>query len=135
MDEIYNISNTLHYAVGKELSAVVQTLVETRTISNAFRYKSLSEPTMIPYDVTVQEQQLEGGIDLNYRDLNNIFASVGIHTSERDERHVLQKIDGVDPDIQESASEQETQLDNDSAQDIIARYFFYAGFFKRFCLF
>ena len=43
---------------------------------------------------------------------NNIFASVGIHTSERDERHILQKIDGVDKDIQESASEQETQLDN-----------------------
>jgi hypothetical protein len=112
VDEIYNVSNTLHYAVGKELSAVVQTLVETRTISNAFRYKSLLEPTMIPYDVTVQEQRLEGGIDLNYRDMNNIFASVGIHTSERDERHILQKIDGVDPDIQQSASEQETQLDN-----------------------
>lgn len=112
VDEIYNVSNTLHYAVGKELSAVVQTLVETRTISNAFRYKSLLEPTMIPYDVTVQEQRLEGGIDLNYRDINNIFASVGIHTSERDERHILQKIDGVDPDIQQSASEQETQLDN-----------------------
>ena len=112
VDEIYNVSNTLHYAVGKELSAVVQTLVETRTIRNAFRYKSLLEPTMIPYDVTVQEQRLEGGIDLNYRDINNIFASVGIHTSERDERHILQKIDGVDPDIQQSASEQETQLDN-----------------------
>ena len=112
VDEIYNVSNTLHYAVGKELSAVVQTLVETRTISNAFRYKSLLEPTMIPYDVTVQEQRLEGGIDLNYRDINNIFASVGIHTSERDERHILQTIDGVDPDIQQSASEQETQLDN-----------------------
>ncbi len=112
VDEVYTIANTLHYAVGKELSAVVQTLVETRTINNAFRYKSLSEPTLIPYDVDVQEQQLEGGIDLNYRDLNNVFASVGIHTSERDERHVLQKIDGVDPDIQESASEQETQLDN-----------------------
>jgi hypothetical protein len=114
VDEIYNVSNTLHYAVGKELSAVVQTLVETRTISNAFRYKSLLEPTMIPYDVTVQEQRLEGGIDLNYRDINNIFASVGIHTSERDERHILQKIDGVDKDIQESASEQESQLDNDA---------------------
>ena len=135
VDEVYTIANTLHYAVGKELSAVVQTLVETRTINNAFRYKSLSEPTLIPYDVDVQEQQLEGGIDLNYRDLNNVFASVGIHTSERDERHILQKIDGVDPDIQESASEQETQFDNVAAQDIIARYFFYAGFFKRLCLF
>ena len=112
VDEIYNVSNALHYAVGKELSAVVQTLVETRTISNAFRYKALSEPTMIPYDVTVQQQRLEGGIDLNYRDRNNIFASVGIHTGERDERHILQKIDGVDKNIQESASEEETQLDN-----------------------
>ncbi len=114
VDEIYNISNTLHYAVGKELSAVVQTLVETRTISNAFRYKALSEPTMIPYDVTVVEQRLEGGIDLNYRDANNIFASVGIHAGERDETHVLQKIDGVDPDIQQSASEQESELDNNA---------------------
>ncbi len=114
VDEIYNVSNTLHYAVGKELSAVVQTLVETRTISNAFRYKALSEPTLIPYDVTVVEQRLEGGIDLNYRDINNIFVSVGIHTSDRDETHILQKIDGVDPDIQQSASEQESQLDNDA---------------------
>ncbi|MGA9406775.1 MAG: hypothetical protein WBW71_06540 [Bacteroidota bacterium] len=112
VDEIYSVANTLHYAVGKQLSAVVQTLVETRTISNAYRYKSLSEPTLIPYDFTVQEQQLDGGIDINYRDINDIFASVGIHASDRDETHILEKINGVDPDIQESASEQETQLDN-----------------------
>ncbi len=112
VDEIYNVSNSLHYAVGKEVSAVVQTLVEARTISNAFRYKSLLEPTLIPYDITVQEQRLEGGLDINYHDVNNVFGSIGIHAGERDERHILQKIDGVDKDIEQSASEQETQLDN-----------------------
>jgi len=123
VDEIYNVSNTLHYAVGKQLSAVVQTLVETRTISNAFRYKSLLEPTLIPYDVVVQEQRLEGGVDLNYRDAANVFASVGIRSSERDERHILQKITGVDKDIQENASEEETQLDNDARRTTLRGIF------------
>jgi len=114
VDEVYNIANTLHYAVARDLSAVVQTLVETRTISNTFRYKSLLEPALIPYDVVVDEQILDGGIDLVYRDMNNVFASVGIHSSERDERHVLQQISGVDEDILASAVEQEYQLDNDA---------------------
>jgi len=114
VDEVYNIANALRYSMTKDLSAVVQTLLETRTISNTFRYKSLLEPTLIPYDVVVDEQVLDGGIDLVYRDVNNVFASVGIHSSERDERHVLQQISGVSADILANAVEQEYQLDNNA---------------------
>jgi len=112
VDEIFNVSNSLHYGAGNNLSAVVQTLVESRSISNTYRYKALEEPEFIPYDVVVQEQQLEGGLDINYLDINTFAASVGIKLSEREERHVLQKISGVDRDIQQNKAEEEEQLDN-----------------------
>jgi len=112
VDEIVNVTNSLHYGVGNRISAVVQTLFENRSIGNTYRYKSLAQPLDIPYDVTVQEQRLEGGIDLRYQDFGAMIATVGIRFAERDEKHVLQKIDGVDKDIQENKSEQEQRLDN-----------------------
>ncbi len=112
VDDIVNVANTLHYGVGNKLSAIVQTLFENRTIANTYRYKSLAEPLAIPYDVTVQEERLEGGIDLKYQDFNAVIATAGIRFAERDEKHVLSTIDGVDKNIQENKSEEESQLDN-----------------------
>jgi hypothetical protein len=111
-DENISVSNSLHYGIGNNLSGVVRTLVETRTIGNAYRYKSLSQPTAILYNRTVQEQRLEGGVDIDYRDAENLIGSVGVRVGERDERHVLEKIDGVDKNIQENSSQQEQRLDN-----------------------
>jgi hypothetical protein len=107
VDENIGVSNSILYGIGKKISAVVQTLIVSRTIGNAYRYKSLSQPTVIPYNITVQEQRLEGGVDINYQDSDNLNGSVGIRLGERDERHVLEKIDGVDKNIQENRSQQE----------------------------
>ncbi len=112
VDETYNISNTLHYGIGRKLSAVVSTVAESRTIDNAYRYKSLQQPTIIPYNITVQEQRLEGGIDLDYRDEDNVAGSMGILVGERDEKHVIERIEGVNKDVQESRARQEQRLDN-----------------------
>jgi hypothetical protein len=112
VDENIGVSNSILYGIGKKISAVVQTLIVSRTIGNAYRYKSLSQPTVIPYNITVQEQRLEGGVDINYQDSDNLNGSVGIRLGERDERHVLEKIDGVDKNIQENRSQQEQRLDN-----------------------
>ena len=112
VDETYNISNTLHYGIGKKLSAVVNTVAESRTIDNAYRYKSLQQPTIIPYNITVQEQRLEGGIDLDYRGENNVSGSMGILVGERDEKHIIERIEGVNKDVQESRARQEQRLDN-----------------------
>jgi hypothetical protein len=112
VDENINVSNSLHYGIGNNLSGVVRTLVETRTIGNAYRFKSLSQPTTIPYNIAVQEQRLEGGADIDYRNAENLIGSVGVRVGERDERHVLEKIDGVDKNIQENRSQQEQRLDN-----------------------
>jgi len=112
VDDIVNIANSLHYGVGNKLSAVVQTLFENRIIANTYRYKALAEPMAIPYDVTVQEERLEGGIDLKYQDFDAVVATAGIRFAERDEKHVLSIIDGVDRNIQENKSEEESRLDN-----------------------
>ena len=112
VDENIGVSNSILYGIGKKLSAVVQTLIESRTIGNAYRYKSLSQPMAIPYNITVQEQRLEGGVDINYHDSDNLNGSVGVRLGERDEKHVLEKIDGVDKNIQENRSQQEQRLDN-----------------------
>ena len=112
VDETYNIANTLHYGIGKKLSAVVSTLAETRSIDNAYRYKSLQQPSIIPYNITVQEQRLEGGIDLNYRDEEAVAGSMGILVGERDEKHIIERIEGVNKDVQESRARQEQLLDN-----------------------
>jgi hypothetical protein len=112
VDENIGVSNSILYGIGKKLSAVVQTLIESRTIGNAYHYKSLSQPTTIPYNITVQEQRLEGGVDLNYQDSGNLIGSVGIRLGERDEKHVLEKIEGVDKNIQENRAQQEQRLDN-----------------------
>lgn len=112
VDENFYISNSLLYGIGRMLSASVRTIIETRTILNAFRYKSLSQPLTIPYNITVSEQRLEGGLDLNYRDDGGVVASVGARVGERDEKHLLEKIEGVDKNIQENRSQQEHRLDN-----------------------
>lgn len=112
VDENIGVSNSILYGIGKTLSAVVQTLIESRTIGNAYRYKSLSQPTAIPYNITVHEQRLEGGVNINYQDRDNLNGSIGVRLGERDERHVLEKIDGVDKNIQENRSQQEQRLDN-----------------------
>ncbi len=112
VDENIGVSNSILYGIGKKVSAIVQTLLESRTIGNAYHYKSLSQPTAIPYNITVQEQRLEGGVDINYQDSDNLNGSVGVRLGERDERHVLEKIDGVDKNIQENRSQQEQRLDN-----------------------
>src|SRR5450759_4793339 len=112
VDENIGVSNSILYGIGKKFSAIVQTLIETRTIGNAYRYKSLSQPTAIPYNITVQEQRLQGGVDINYQDRDNLNGSVGVRLDERDERHIVEKIDGVDKNIQENRSQQEQRLDN-----------------------
>lgn len=112
VEENIGVSNSILYGIGKKISAVVQTLIESRTIGNAYRYKSLSQPMAIPYNITVQEQRLEGGVDINYQDSDNLNGSVGVRLSERDEKHILEKIDGVDKNIQENRSQQEQRLDN-----------------------
>ena len=112
VDDIVDISNSLNYGVGNNLSAVVQTLFENRTIANTYRYKALTEPLLIPYDVTVQEERLEGGIELRYQDFRSVTATAGINYSERDEKHNLSIIQGVDKNIQADKAETESQLDN-----------------------
>jgi hypothetical protein len=89
VDENIGVSNSILYGIGKKLSAVVQTLIASRTIGNAYRYKSLSQPTAIPYNISVQEQRLEGGVDINYQDSDNLNGSVGVRLGERYERHLL----------------------------------------------
>jgi len=113
-EQLFGVQNMLLYNIGAGLTTRLTTTVESRKIANAFRYKSLSVLSAIPFNTTVHEFRLEGAMDVLYRS-RSILSSVGLHISERDEKHLLEKIDGADQSFQafqENRARQESRLDN-----------------------
>jgi hypothetical protein len=110
-EELWGISNLLGYEMGNGFDAQLQLQIETRTVDNAFRYKNLSEAASILFNTTVQELRLTGGFELNYRSSASA-AAVGFQLGERDEKHLLEHISGIDNVVQDSRGRQESKLDN-----------------------
>lgn len=110
-EQLWGISNLLGYRLGNRFDLRFTVNVETRTIANAFRYKNLSEVNALLFNTTVQELRLEGGFDLNYQS-SSTRATVGLQIGERDEKHLLERIDGVTDVIQDPRARQESKLDN-----------------------
>ncbi|MEW5797888.1 MAG: hypothetical protein AB1728_02670 [Bacteroidota bacterium] len=117
-EQLWGVSNVLGYAFGNGFDIRLSVNVETRTIANAFRYKNLSEMNSILFNTTVQELRLEGGFDLNYQS-SFIRADIGLQLGERDEKHLLEKIAGVDNIVQDLRSRQESKLDNTAVRSTI----------------
>lgn len=111
-EQTYGIKNSLSYDVAGGISADLSVLIESRKITNAFRYKDLSvAPENIPFNTTMQEFRLEGGIDLRFFSAST-FGSIGLRIAERDEKHAIERIDGIDGIAQDKRLRQESRLDN-----------------------
>ncbi|MBI2427272.1 MAG: hypothetical protein HYV29_00465 [Ignavibacteriales bacterium] len=110
-EQLWGVSNVLGYDVGNGFDLNLSVNVETRTIANAFRYKNLSEIRSISFNTSVQELRLEGGIDLNYVSSSTLM-TIGFQLGERDEKHLLERIDGINKVEQDQRARQESKLDN-----------------------
>ncbi len=110
-EQMYTIQNILDYNFGYGFSTEFVTSIESRIIDNKYRYKILFDPQSILFNTNVQEFRLGGGIDIRYR--SEVFSSlIGLHVSERDEKHSIEKIDNTNHALQETRARQESQLDN-----------------------
>ncbi len=117
-EQLWGVSNLLRYGFGNGFDIRLSVNVETRTIANAFRYRNLSEINSILFNTTVQELRLDGGFDLNYQS-SSALATIGLQLNERDEKHLLEQITGVDDIVQDLRSRQESKLDNTALRSTI----------------
>jgi hypothetical protein len=111
VEDAYSLTNVLHYGAQNPLSTSLTATLESRTISNAYRYKALSVLSAIPYGTSVQEFRMEGGLDIRYT-TEDIESSLGFALGERDEKHSIETIAGVDNTFQTQRARQEQRLDN-----------------------
>lgn len=117
-EELWGISNLLGYDIGKGFDAQLLVQIETRTVDNTFRYKNLSDAASILFNTSVQELRLAGGFELNYRSPATA-AAIGFQLGERDEKHLLERISGIDNIIQDSRARQESRLDNTAVRSTV----------------
>jgi hypothetical protein len=110
-EDAYAVSNVLQYGAQGAFSTSFTSTLESRTISNAYRYKALTVLSAIPFTTSVQEFRLEGGLDVRYK-TEDIESSLGFILGERDEKHSIETINGVDNVYQTQRARQEQRLDN-----------------------
>lgn len=117
-EQMLDFANTLQYGVIQNLIMVFQVSGSSQTINRRYRYTSLSDLNAILYNTSVQESFLNGGVDLNYTG-KKMQASFGIHVNERDEKHLLERISGVDNNAQINRAEKESRLDNTARRTLL----------------
>lgn len=122
-EQLWGIQNILKYEMGNGFSTQLDVNVESRIIQNNFRYKTFSVPTAIPFNTTVQEFRIEGGLNLHYGAEFGL-ASIGFYVGDREEKHQLEKIEGIDQQFQENRSHQESRLDNRAFRNSIVANLF-----------
>ncbi|MFA6469768.1 MAG: hypothetical protein WCW35_12775 [Bacteroidota bacterium] len=118
-ERIWGVQNILAYEIGSGFHAKLDMNIESRTILNAFKYKSLSVLSAIPFNTTVQEFRLEGGLTVQYLSMET-FATAGFQLGERNEKHLLERIEGADEPFQENRARQESRLDNNAYRNSLS---------------
>jgi hypothetical protein len=112
IEEGLGFANALRYGFGENFSAIAAVDIETRTIDNRFRYRSFSDLNSIPFNSQVHELKLEGSLALQYQEESGMMGALSFSLGERDEKHSLERIEGIDNSIQDTRSKQEQRLDN-----------------------
>ncbi|HLP18526.1 MAG TPA: hypothetical protein VK470_19870 [Bacteroidota bacterium] len=111
-EDAYAITNALQYGGAPgPFSARFLTTVESRSITNAYRYQPVSVLSAIPFTTNVQEFRIEGGLSALYR-TDESESALGFFIGERDEKHTIETIAGVDNAFQTQRARQEQRLDN-----------------------
>lgn len=117
-EDVRGISNALHYHIGSGFAMQFTMEMESRIVNNAFRYQNVSDVNAILFNTSVQELLLSGGLSLRYAS-SSAAATIGILLGERDERHQLQRISGVDNLVQDIRARQESKLDNTAVRSTV----------------
>lgn len=107
----YGLTNTLQYGAEGPLAMRLLTTLESRTITNAYRYQAVSVLSSIPFTTNVRELRLEAGLAALYR-TDETETSIGFFLGERDEKHTIETLSGVDKVFQQQRARQEQRLDN-----------------------
>jgi hypothetical protein len=110
-EQYWGIHNFLSYRIASGITTILEVQVESRSIENAFAYKPLSVLTSIPFNTDVHEFRIQGGWMVEFRTAATA-ATLGFQIGERNEKHQLQTIDGVDQQYQNDRARQESRLDN-----------------------
>jgi hypothetical protein len=110
-EDAYTLTNALFYGASGPLSTRFTTTVESRSITNAYRYQPVSVLAAIPFTTNVQEFKIEGGLSAVYK-APGIESMLGFFVGERDEKHSIETIDGVDNSFQQQRAHQEERLNN-----------------------
>jgi hypothetical protein len=110
-DQSLGIQNILDYDINEKLSIQFSANIESRVISNKFRYKNLSDVKTIPFNTDVNEFGLNGVLDIYYRS-DNILGMIGFGISEQDEKHLLERIAALENFDQEQRVQEESRLNN-----------------------
>ncbi|MEI7905714.1 MAG: hypothetical protein WCI84_00005, partial [Bacteroidota bacterium] len=118
-EQLYGVENILVYDVGEGLGTELTVNVESRSIKNAFRYNVLSDPSSVSFNTAVNEFNIEGGMKINYA-MQSTLASLGFRIAERDEKHRIEKINGIDNNVQDSRARQESRLDNTAFRTMVS---------------
>ena len=119
-ENIVEVVDSLHYAVNADLSVGLRGQVFNRVVGKNIRYKDLSSPTNSLLDTEIEEFRLEGEIQLTYRMGNRLFTALRLSVGERDERHALKPVRGVDQSILADFSRQELRKDNTARRTTLA---------------
>lgn len=117
-EELWGISNALDYHIGSGIEMQFTVDIESRVVDNAFRYKNLSDINSILFNTSVQELLLSGRLSLRYVSSSTV-TTIGMVLGERDERHQLQRINGVDNLVQDIRARQESKLDNTAVRSTL----------------
>lgn len=123
IEDQYGFRNDLAYDVGGGFGTELTVNIDSRTIKNAFRYNVLTDVSSISFNTSVKEFRLDGQVRLSYSSSSTLM-SLGFLLGERDEKHLLEKIDGVDNNFQENRSRQESRLDNTAFRNMLTAYLF-----------
>ncbi|MCK9409828.1 MAG: hypothetical protein M0R68_11925 [Bacteroidetes bacterium] len=110
-EQQWGVQNTLAYQIGSGLVTMFDVEIESRSIANAYMLKPLSVLSSIPFNTAVQEFHIEGGWILEYGG-STTLASLGFFMGERNEKHLLERISGIDEQFQNIRSRQESRLNN-----------------------
>ncbi len=111
-ENIFTVVDTLKYEVSRKFGIGIRGRIFNRSVEKQIRYKSTSSPANLLFDSEIEDFRLEGEVQLTYRLGKRLFSRVRFGVNERDERHTLVPLAGVDQTIAADRSRQERRKDN-----------------------
>jgi len=119
-ESIYSIQDRLVYNGFLDLFTLeLSGRLNWRTIDRDTRYRSLDNQSQNIFDTKIEELRIGAESSLLYR-TGNIDGALRLNYFERDEKHIIKKIEGVDESFYEQRKELESRKNNISGRATIS---------------